>query len=124
MKRGKKKQPEPESRQTKKYMHPKNMKIIKRDMPIRAPVMTYNFGDLLRFFKYYMGAGMIFATLERMVSDAREDIEGTNLGTFIKFAGLGIMFFMIFIGAYILLSSPNIGVPNIDLTGAAQTLRG
>ncbi len=100
-------------------------RVSKKDFPIVAPVTTYDFGDLLRFFKYYMGAGMIFATLERMVVDAREDMEGNNFGTAMKFIGLGIGLFIMFLGAYILLSSPNIGTFQApDMTGAAQTLRG
>lgn len=82
--------------------------MTKLDFPIVAPVRTYNFGDLLRYFKYNMGAGLIIATLERMVSDAREDILGNNFGTAVKFIGIGIMLFMVFLGAYILLQNPTI----------------
>lgn len=81
----------------------------KTDFPIKAPALTYNFGDLVRYFKYNMGSGMIMATLERMVADAREDMEGNKFGAAMKFIGVGIMLFMLFLGAYILISSPSLG---------------
>lgn len=82
--------------------------MTKLDFPIVAPVRTANFGDLLRYFKYNMGAGLIIATLERMVTDAREDMVGNNFGVAVKWIGIGIMLFMVFLGAYILLQSPTI----------------
>lgn len=83
-------------------------KVTKLDFPIVAPVRTSNFGDLLRYFKYNMGAGLIIATLERMVTDAREDMVGNNFGVAVKWIGIGIMLFMVFLGAYILLQNPTI----------------
>lgn len=81
-------------------------KVEHVDMPIQAPVVTYNFGDITRYFKYNMGAGMIMATLERMVQDDRMDRMGNNIGTMMKFIGVGIMVFLVILGAYILLNSP------------------
>ncbi len=82
--------------------------MTKLDFPIAAPVRTYNFGDLLRYFKYNMGAGLLMATLERMVSDAREDMMGNNFAVAVKWIGVGIMIFMVFLGAYILLQNPTL----------------
>lgn len=82
--------------------------ITKLDFPIAAPIRTYNFGDLLRYFKYNMGAGLLMATLERMVQDAKEDMLGNSFATAVKWIGVGIMIFMVFLGAYILLQSPAI----------------
>jgi hypothetical protein len=65
--------------------------------------MTYNFNDLTRYFKYNMSSGVMMATVERKVMDAMEDIKGSNFNTFIKFLGVGIMVFMIILGAVILL---------------------
>lgn len=98
-----------------KYRQADTHEVEHIDMPIKAPVVTSNFGDILRYFKYNMGAGLIMATLERMVADAREDMQQSNFGIFVKFIGVGIMIFIILIGAYVFLSNPSIG------TGAAAS---
>jgi len=68
-------------------------------MPIRAPIKTYNFSDLLRYFKYYMGSGLIDATIERRVQRELANRKDFPTRLFFSLIGLGIMIFIIFIGA-------------------------
>lgn len=74
--------------------------------------MTANFGDLLRFFKYYMGSGLIDATVERRVQ--RELLHRKEFPTRLFFGaiGIGIMILMICLGVYIV----------VQLTPAAKTM--
>lgn len=76
-------------------------KVTQVDMPIVTTQRTHNFGDLTRYMKYNMSAGLIMSTLERMIQDDRMDRMSNNFGMAMKLIGLGIMIFIIFFGAAI-----------------------
>ena len=79
--------------------------VIKTSFPIVAPVITYNFSDLLRYFKYYMGSGLIDATVERRVQRELANRKDFPTKLFFGAIGIGIMIFMIMIGAVVLMSA-------------------
>lgn len=88
-------------------------------MPITAPVKMFNYGELGRYFKHNLGSQLMIATVERMVRDELHDRGSFNMKLFSGFLGVGLMLFIIFLGAYILMngmpaaSVPNVAVPNI-----------
>lgn len=94
--------------------------MTKIDFPIRAPVRTYNFGDLERYFKYYMGSGLIDATIERRVQRELANRNQFPAKLFFSMIGLGIMIFLILMGAYIFMSNPSLG----QATGQAAASTG
>lgn len=81
----------------------KELKVVHVDMPITAPRLTFNFGDILRYFKYNMSSGIMIATIERAVQ--RELQNRKDFPTKFVFGAIavGIMIFMIFMGAVVLL---------------------
>lgn len=80
-------------------------KVVHKDFPIVAPYRTYNFGDLLRYFKYYMGSGLIDATVERRVQRELAHKKDFPFRTFFSLIGVGIMIFMIFMGALVFMQA-------------------
>lgn len=82
--------------------------VIKKDFPFRIPSKNMNFKDIERYFKYYMGAGTMHSTLERMVADAREDMVSNHLGTAMKFIGVGILIFLVLLGGLVFINGTGI----------------
>lgn len=76
--------------------------IIKKNFPIVAPVKTYDFSDLLRYFKYYMGSGLIDATIERRVQRELSNKDQFPARLFFGFIGVGIMIAIIAVSLLIL----------------------
>lgn len=115
----KKKQKEENSTSATKTKGPHN--VTKTDFPITAPVMTYNFGDLLRYFKYYMGSGLIDATVERRVTRELAHKKDFPFRTFFSLIGVGIMIFMIMMGAVVVLQiAPGVAANPPTVPGIVQ----
>ncbi len=87
--------------------------VTETDMEIVAPKKTFNYSAITRYFKNNLGAGLIMATLERMVSDAREDMDKGPWKLAISLIAVGIMIFMILIGTYILLTGIGGNIPAV-----------
>lgn len=75
--------------------------VTKTDFPVKCPVITHNFGDLLRYFLYNMSSGMITATVERMVQRELANRHDFPTKLFFSLIALGIMIFLIFMGAMV-----------------------
>lgn len=87
------------------FMQKTEHQVTHKDFPILALAMTANFGDLLRYFKYYMGSGLIDATVERRVQRELAHKKDFPFRTFFSAVGVGIMVFMIVIAGLVFLQA-------------------
>jgi hypothetical protein len=98
--------------------------VTKTDFPIKCPVITHNFGDLLRYFLYGMSSGMITATVERMVQRELANRHDFPIKFVFGAIGIGIMIFLMCMGYVILTSGSGAGPAVQNAVGAAATSAG
>ena len=102
---------------------PKNEKNLfltndeKENLEIKVPVQTFNFYDLIRYFKYYMSSALMMSTIERKVHDELSKIKSCPFKAMGLFIGIGVMFLCI--GMAFMLITQNLGSAPSAASGLA-----
>jgi hypothetical protein len=98
--------------------------VTKTDFPIKCPVITENFGDLMRYFLYNMSSGLITATVERMVQRELANRSGFPAKFVFGAIGIGIMIFLMCMGYVILTTGGGAGTAVQNAVGSAGNAAG